>query len=130
MQIAAGYLAELGLSFQIVAKPYTPALQDILMMEALDRANIPPLDWVIVADTDELYNYGYSHLAAVVAQMDISGASYALGEMLDHVARNGSLATLQVQTKHGDSQAKAKLFLITQMVRLCFLLVQTANHEM
>ena len=96
MQAAAGLLGELGLSFQIVAKPYTPALQDILMMEALDRANIPPLDWVIVADTDELYTYKFPSLKEVVADMEASGATYALGEMLDHVARNGSLVRLQV----------------------------------
>ncbi len=86
----------MGLSFQIVARPYTPALQDIQMMLTLDRANIPPQDWIIVADTDELYTFGFPTVREATTKMEEEGATYALGEMLDHVARNGSLARLEV----------------------------------
>ena len=96
MQAATGFLAKLGLSFQIIAKAYTPALQDIQMMITLDHCNIPPLDWIIIADTDELYTFGYPTLAEATAKLEEEGATYALGEMLDHVARNGTLASLQV----------------------------------
>lgn len=87
------------MSFQIVARPYTPALQDIQMMLTLDRYDIPAMDWIIVADTDELFTYGYPTLAEATAAMEAEGATYALGEMLDHVARNGSLPKLQVKPK-------------------------------
>ena len=95
-QAATGVLVKIGLSFQIVAKPYTPALQDIQMMLTLDRADIPAQDWIIVADTDELYTYGYPTVREAIKKMEEEGATYALGEMLDHVARNGSLARLEV----------------------------------
>ena len=68
-------------------------------MLTLDHANIPALDWIIVADTDELYTFGYPTLAETTAKMEAQGATYALGEMLDHVARNGSLSKLQVGLK-------------------------------
>lgn len=96
MQAATGLLAKLGLSFQVIAKPYTPALQDIQMMLTLDRYDIPAQDWIIVADTDELYTFGYATLDEVTAKMEAEGATYALGEMLDHVAKDGSLAKIQV----------------------------------
>lgn len=95
LQAATGFLAQMGLSFKIIAKPYRPALQDIQMMLTLDHANIPAMDWIIVADTDELYTFGYPSLAEATAKMEAEGATYALGEMLDHVAANGTLAHLQ-----------------------------------
>ena len=66
------------------------------MMLTLDRANIPPQDWIIVADTDELYTFGFPTVREATIKMEEEGATYALGEMLDHVARNGSLARLEV----------------------------------
>lgn len=98
MQAAKSLLKELGISYEIVTQPYTPALQDIRMTLTLDRKNIPPLDWVIVADTDELYTYGHPTIKETVAVMEAEGATYALGEMLDHVARNGSLPRIQVRS--------------------------------
>ena len=65
-------------------------------MLTLDRANIPAQDWIIVADTDELYTFGYPTVREATRKMEEEGATYALGEMLDHVARNGSLARLEV----------------------------------
>lgn len=106
LQAATGFLAGMGLSFQIVARPYTPALQDIQMMLTLDHSSIPPLDWVIVADTDELYTYGFTTIAEAIVKMEAEGATYALGEMLDHVARNGSLAMLDVSQIRSDNPSQ------------------------
>jgi len=92
---AVGLLVSLGLSFSIISKPYTPALQDIAMMEALDRCNVAPLDWVIVADTDEMYTFDATTLGEAIKQMEAEGATFALGEMLDHVSENGSIIELQ-----------------------------------
>jgi hypothetical protein len=52
---------------------------------------------VIVADTDELFTYGTATLSEAIADMEAEGASYALGEMLDHVSLNGSITKLQVR---------------------------------
>ena len=53
---------------------------------------------VIVADTDELFTYGTATLKEAIAQMEADGATYALGEMLDHISRNGSITELKVQS--------------------------------
>lgn len=84
------------MSFQVISKPYTPALQDIQMMLSLDRLDIAAQDWVIVADTDEMFTYGYDTLNETAAAMEAEGATFALGEMLDHLAPDGALATIEV----------------------------------
>lgn len=99
MQAAMELLESLNIPYLVVAKAYTPALQDIQMMESLYQMNIAPLDWVIVADTDELFTYGTTSLAEATSLMEADGATFALGEMLDHVAKDGSLAALQASTK-------------------------------
>ena len=88
-------LEKLDIPFSVIPQAYTPALQDIRMMESLHQMNVPPLDWIIVADTDELFTYGTESLADATAQMEAQGATFALGEMLDHVTKNGSLASLK-----------------------------------
>ena len=60
--------------------------------------HIAPSDWIIVADTDELFTYGSTSLDEVTQMMEAEGATFALGEMLDHVARDGSLARLQARS--------------------------------
>lgn len=96
MQAAIDLLEQLNIPYLVVAKPYTPALQDIQMMDSLYQMDIAPLDWIIVADTDELFTYGTTSLAEATSLMEADGATFALGEMLDHVAKDGSLAGLQV----------------------------------
>ncbi len=95
MQAAISVLESLDIPYTVVLKPYTPALQDVQMMESLYLMNIQPLDWVIVADTDELFTYGTESLEEATALMEAEGATFALGEMLDHVARDGSIAGLK-----------------------------------
>ena len=90
-------LEQLNIPYLVVAKPYTPALQDIQMMDSLYQMDIAPLDWIIVADTDELFTYGTTSLAEATQLMEADGATFALGEMLDHVAKDGSLAGLQAR---------------------------------
>ena len=63
---------------------------------------------VIVADTDELFTYGTATLKEAIAEMEADGASYALGEMLDHVSRNGSITELKVHNHYSIGKAVAR----------------------
>jgi hypothetical protein len=96
MQAALQILGMLKIRHSVIVKPYIPALQDIQMMESLHRMNIPPLDWIIVADTDELYTYGYPTLRETTASLEAEGSTFALGEMLDHVSITGTVTKLKV----------------------------------
>ena len=96
LQMAMDTLGELGIDYQVVNQSYVPALQDIQMVQTLHRLSIPADDWIIVADTDELFTYGVPTVNGAIAAMEAEGATYAMGEMLDHVTRNGSLTKLQV----------------------------------
>ena len=96
LQAAISVASQQKISFSVIAQPYLPALQDIEMMKSLDRMNIPPLDWIIVADVDELYTYGSSAIGAAIAEMEAEGATFALAEMLDHVSSSGNITALTV----------------------------------
>ena len=111
LQVLLARLQQLNASSQIVSRPYTPALQDIQMMQSLYKMDIPPLDWIIVADTDELYSFGTATLREAIAQMEAEGATYALGEMLDHVSSNGSCSQLKV---HGRTFSMYSLLLLAK----------------
>jgi hypothetical protein len=98
VQVAIQLLEELNIGYANVTRPYLPALQDIQMMESLHRMNIPPLDWIIVADTDEFFTYGYLTLKETITSLEAEGATFALGEMLDHLSPTGTLTELEVSS--------------------------------
>lgn len=89
----------MGLSFHVINQPYMLAskdLENIQMMMTLDGNEIPPLDWIIVADVDEFYTFKQPALAEVLAEMEADGATYALGAMINHLSEPGSIGGLQV----------------------------------
>ena len=96
------YLIENGIAFRTINQSYTPALQDVSMMTALADLAIDAEDWVIVADTDELYTYGFEKLNEAIALMEMEGATFAQGEMLDHVSRDGTLTQLVASSDGGN----------------------------
>ena len=97
MQAAIAFLQEVDICYAIVNASYTPALQDIQMMQTLHQLNLWPDDWIIIADTDELFTYGRSTITEALALMEQENASYAMGETLDHVSRTGKLTQLEEQ---------------------------------
>ena len=88
----------LKIRHNVVMKPYHPALQDVWTVESLERMKISPLDWVIVADIDEFYTFGEQNLKDMTASMQQEGSTYAIGQMLDHIAVNGTLTAIQVRS--------------------------------
>ena len=66
------------------------------MIKTLHRLSIPANDWVIVADTDEFYTYGFSTVQDAARDMEAEGATFAMGEMLDHLSRDGQLNKIEV----------------------------------
>jgi len=95
LQAALSFLGKLNASWSVASQPYTPAMQDVRMMEGLYRMEIPPFDWIIVADADELFTYGHPTLREATAALEAEGATFALGEMLDHVSLDGKLTELK-----------------------------------
>lgn len=96
LQFAIGLLSDSGIDHSIIEQNYLPTFQDIQMIRTLHRLSIPANDWIIVADTDEFFTYGFSTVQEAVMDMDQEGATFAMGEMLDHVARDGQLHKLKV----------------------------------
>ena len=82
---------DVGARQRTIMQAYTPHLQDQAMMSGLSQMPMHPNDWVIVADMDEFFTYGYANINEAVNAMSKEGATYALGEMLDHVAEHGQL---------------------------------------
>lgn len=71
-------------------------MADIQMMVTLDHKDIPPFDWIIVADMNELCTFPKATLSEVTANMEANGANYALGVVLDHISRPESSGSPQV----------------------------------
>ena len=95
-QDAVKLLTARGIDFNIIRQAYRPALQDVEMVKTLHRLSIPESDWIIVADTDEFFTYQFSTVMEAVRAMEAEGATYAMGEMLDHVSKDGSLSRIKV----------------------------------
>ena len=86
-----------GAHVRVIAHPYTPDLQDQAMISGLSKIPLHIEDWVVVADMDEFFTFGGSVEDAVSA-MNAEGATYAVGEMLDHVAQGGKLTHIDNST--------------------------------
>ena len=54
-------------------------------------------DWIIVTDLDEFYTFGEGGVHHAIRLMEAEGASFALGEMLDHVAPEGRLNQIDTE---------------------------------
>ena len=75
--------------------PYTPDLQDQAMVSALSKMPMHAEDWVMVPDMDEFFTFdGNQTVVDVVTAMNSELATYAMGEMLDHVAAGGELISV------------------------------------
>lgn len=95
---AQQFLTSAGAQTRTILQPYTPALQDQAMLSGLYMIPMHVEDWVIVTDQDEFYTFGEGGVAAAVKSMDTQGATFALGEILDHVARGGKLKEVDNRT--------------------------------
>ena len=80
-----------GAHVRTIIQPYTPDLQDQAMVSGLSKMPMQIEDWVVVADMDEFFTFGVGSIDDAVTAMNAEGASYAVGEMLDHVAPGGEL---------------------------------------
>ena len=100
MQVATRYLKNMSIQHKVITSPYSPALQDVWMMERLFDMNIPPLDWIIVADIDEFYTYGYQNLKDVTSSMLEDKSTYAIGTTVDHISLTGALTEVKVWLKN------------------------------
>ena len=88
-----------GAHIRIIAQPYTPDLQDQAMVSGLSMMPMQIEDWVVVADMDEFFTFGVSgSVDDAVTAMNAEGATFAIGEMLDHVARDGVLKHIDNST--------------------------------
>ena len=87
-----------GVSVRLIRQQYSPDLQDQTMASALARIPCHMEDWIVVADMDEFVNFGSFHTVAdAVKVMNAEGSTFALGEMLDHVAPEGNLTAMRTQ---------------------------------
>ena len=91
LKIAQELFRSVGAAVRIITHPYKPDLQDQAMMSGLAAMPMDIEDWIIVADMDELFTYGVAEVHEAVQIMTAEGATYAVGEMLDHVAPGGVL---------------------------------------
>ena len=91
LELAQKLFRDFGAAIRIMMHAYTPDLQDQAMLSGLAAMPMDVEDWVIVADMDELFTYGVADVHEAVRIMEAEGATYALGEMLDHVAPEGRL---------------------------------------
>ena len=91
LKLAEELFRSFGASIRMIMHAYKPDLQDQAMLSGLEAMPMDIEDWVIVADMDELFTYGASDVHEAVKLMNAEGATYALGEMLDHVAPEGRL---------------------------------------
>ena len=91
LKMAEELFRSFGASIRMIMHAYKPDLQDQAMLSGLEAMPMDIEDWVIVADMDELFTYGASNVHEAVKAMSAEGATYALGEMLDHVAPEGRL---------------------------------------
>ncbi len=80
-----------GAHIRTIAQPYTPDLQDQAMVSGLSKVPMSIQDWVVVADMDEFFTFGVGGVEDAVTAMNAEGATFAIGEMLDHVAPGGEL---------------------------------------
>lgn len=88
-----------GVRSRMIARAYTPDLQDLAMVSSLRSMPMHPEDWVVVADMDEFFTFGhFSNVYEAVESMSAQGATFALGETLDHVARGGLLTPITNET--------------------------------
>ena len=88
-----------GAHIRTIAQPYTPDLQDQAMVSGLSKMPMHIQDWVVVADMDEFFTFGVSGgVDDAVTAMNAEGATFALGEMLDHVAHGGELKHIDNST--------------------------------
>ena len=56
-------------------------------------------DWIIAADMDEFATFGnHTDVHQAIAAMNADGSTFALGEMLDHVAHGGDLRSIDQET--------------------------------
>ena len=95
LQQSVEYFASVGVDTRIILQPYTPELQDRAMITRLSSMPMHPEDWVIVADMDELFMFDtVANISMVTDAMNAEGATFAVGEMLDHVAQGGSLTSI------------------------------------
>ena len=72
-------------------QPYSPESQDQLMISGLQAIPMGMEDWIVVTDVDEFFTFGEDGVYRVIERMNAESASFALGEMLDHVAPEGKL---------------------------------------
>ena len=87
-----------GASTRTIMQAYKPDLQDQAMMSGLAAMPMDVEDWVIVADMDELFTFGVTDVHEAVEMMIAEGATFAVGEMLDHVAPGGVLQRVAEDT--------------------------------
>ena len=87
--------ATAGAHYRIIYHPYTPDLQDQAMVSALSKIPMHAEDWVMVPDMDEFFTFDENQTVNdVVTAMNSETATYAMGEMLDHVALGGELISV------------------------------------
>lgn len=85
-----------GIACRTILQPYSPNIQDQAMISALSQLPVLPEDWIVVADLDELFTFGPAQdIRTAIQLMDAEGATYASGNIVDHVSTTGSLAKLQ-----------------------------------
>ena len=62
------------------------------MVSSLHNIPMRTEDWVVVTDVDEFFTYGTGGVHDAIRHMGVEDATFALGEMLDHVAPEGKLS--------------------------------------
>ena len=90
--------AEDGAHTRTILQPYTPDLQDQAMVSGLYKVPMDIEDWVVTTDMDEFFTFGEGGVYNAMKLMDAEGATFALGEMLDHVAPGGKLNHVDAAT--------------------------------
>jgi hypothetical protein len=89
---AQDVLARHGLAFTAVHQgPWDEDLNAYLIRAQMRRH---PADWWVVADLDEFHVYDQP-LTDIIAACEAGGYDYVMGALLDRVAADGSLATLE-----------------------------------
>lgn len=99
LQQSLEYFRSVEVDARTILQAYAPELQDRAMVTRLATMPMDPEDWVIVADMDELFIFdAVRNITDIVRAMNAEGATFALGEMLDHVAYGGQLRSIGSST--------------------------------
>lgn len=94
LQASLAILDAWGIDYSMWYGQYSSEAHLEHRLRALRR--VPVRDWIVLADSDELVDFGGRTAAAAFADADAEGANFVAGRLVDRVARGGKLEVINV----------------------------------